>query len=104
MYDSGPSDEELAAIGIKREDVADDSDFEIWPENWLPFQIFSRVSTQWRVGAGGPTGLDYQPVRWVMEGLGITKAKKQIEVLQSIRILEVSALEQMDKNQKGSGS
>jgi hypothetical protein len=63
MYDSGPSDEELKAFCLTREDVEDTSDFEIWPENWMPFLVFSEVSTQWRVGAGGATGLDYVAVK-----------------------------------------
>lgn len=92
MYDSGPSQEELDAIGLLREDVTDDSDFEVWPENWLPFQVFSQVSTQWRVGYGGPTGLDYSQVKWVME---LMQVKKPLEVLHAIRTLESSALKTM---------
>jgi hypothetical protein len=42
MYDSGPSDEELKAFCLTREDVEDTSDFEIWPENWIPFLVFLR--------------------------------------------------------------
>lgn len=97
MYDPGPSEAELAAIGLLREDVEDTSDFEIWPENWLPFQVFNKVSSQWRVGAGGPTGLDYGPVEWVM-GLMQIKPKQQMGVLEAIRILESSALATMNKS------
>ena len=95
MYDSGPSDEELKAIGLLREDVEDTSDFEIWPENWIPFLVFSEVSTQWRVGPGGATGLDYGPVKWVM---GMMKVKKKHEVLRAIRTMESSALKTMNKS------
>lgn len=95
MYDSGPSQEELDAIGLLREDVTDDSDFEVWPENWLPFQVFSQVSTQWRVGYGGPTGLDYSQVKWVME---LMRVKKPLEILHAIRTLESSALKTMSRS------
>ena len=95
MYDSGPSDAELKAIGLLREDVMDTSDFEVWPENWVPFLVFSEVSTQWRVGAGGATGLDYVAVKWVM---GLMKIKKKYEVLRAIRTMESSALKTMNKS------
>lgn len=95
MYDSGPSDEELKALYMTREDVEDTSDFEIWPENWMPFLVFSEVSTQWRVGAGGATGLDYVAVKWVMDLMNI---KKKYEVLRAIRTMESSALKTMNKS------
>jgi hypothetical protein len=95
MYDSGPSDEELKALYMTREDVEDTSDFEIWPENWMPFLVFSEVSTQWRVGAGGATGLDYVAVKWVMD---LMKIKKKYEVLRAIRTMESSALKTMNKS------
>jgi hypothetical protein len=95
MYDSGPSDEELKAFCLTREDVEDTSDFEIWPENWIPFLVFSEVSTQWRVGAGGATGLDYVAVKWVMY---LMKIKKKYEVLRAIRTMESSALKTMNKS------
>lgn len=95
MYDSGPSDEELKAFCLTREDVEDTSDFEIWPENWIPFLVFSEVSTQWRVGAGGATGLDYVAVKWVMD---LMKIKKKYEVLRAIRTMESSALKTMNKS------
>ena len=95
MYDSGPSDEELKALYMTREDVEDTSDFEIWPENWIPFLVFSEVSTQWRVGAGGATGLDYVAVKCVMD---LMKIKKKYEVLRAIRTMESSALKTMNKS------
>jgi len=95
MYDSGPSDEELKAFCLTREDVEDTSDFEIWPENWMPFLVFSEVSTQRRVGAGGATGLDYGAVKWVMD---LMKIKKKYEVLRAIRTMESSALKTMNKS------
>ena len=95
MYDPGPSDDELKAVGLLREDVTDTSDFQVWPENWTPFQVFSQLSTQWRVGYSGPTGLDYTAVEWVMS---LMKVKKKREVFRAIRIMESSALSQMSKS------
>lgn len=94
MYDSGPSQKELDAIGLRLEDVTDTSDFEIWPENWTTFLVFSEVSTQWRMGPGGPTGLDYGIVKWVMKLMHI---KKPLPLLHDLRIMESAALKQMSK-------
>jgi hypothetical protein len=94
MYDPGPSEEELEAIGLLREDVEDTIDVEVWPENWVPFKVFNKVSTQWRVGAGGATGLDYSVVYSTMDRM---KIKKQLAVLDAIRVMEASALSTMNR-------
>ena len=94
MYDPGPSSEELEAIGLLREDIEDTSDVEVWPENWLPFKVFNKVSTQWRVGAGGATGLDDSVVYSTMDRM---KIKKQLAVLDAIRVMEASALSTMNR-------
>ena len=94
MYDPGPSEEEPEAIGLLREDVEDTSDVEVWPENWVPFKVFNKVSTQWRVGAGGATGLDYSVVYSTMDRM---KIKKQLAVLDAIRVMEASALSTMNR-------
>lgn len=94
MYDSGPSDEELNAIGVRREDVTDKSTFEVWPENWTPFEVFAEMGTQWRIGANGPTGLDYNVAFRLMDLQGF-KNKKQLEVVRALRIMESAAIKQM---------
>ncbi|HHY1261524.1 TPA: DUF1799 domain-containing protein [Yersinia enterocolitica] len=32
---------------------------EIWPDVWPAFNVIRAMSTQWRTGMSGPTGLDY---------------------------------------------
>lgn len=97
MYDSGPSDEELALIGIRREDVEDTSVIEVWPENELPLSVFREVSSQWRFGPQGPTALDWNIVFRVMDLMGI-KSKRQLNVIAAIRIMENAALRQINKD------
>lgn len=94
MYDPGPSDDELKALGVEREDVTDTSTFDVWPENWPAYAVFCDVSTQWRMGPGGPSGLDYGAVEWVM-GLRQVKQAKKLQMLHDIRTLESSALKAM---------
>lgn len=94
MYDPGPSDAELMAIGIRREDVVNNDVQEIWPENYEPFQLFSEVSSQWRVGYAGRTSLDYNVIFTLMSLKGVKK-KKQLILIEAIQTLERAALERM---------
>ena len=84
-------------IGITREDVEDTSVMEVWPENWLPFVIFADVGTQWRVGVGGATALDYNVVFQMMK-LRNVKKKDRLEVMEAITVMEQAALAQMNKS------
>lgn len=74
----------------------DTSTIEVWPDNWTAYEVFKGVGTQWRVGAGGATGLDYSAVKWVMGMLKVPK-KRRLDVLNDIRVLEGEALQQMNK-------
>ncbi len=98
MYDSGPSEAELRAIGLLREDVTDTSDFEVWPDNWLPYEIFCEVSDQWRMGQGGPVGLDLNVVFQVMDLFEINSRDERLDTLRAIRVMSSSAITQMHKS------
>ncbi len=62
----------------------------------LPIELFSRVATQWRVGAGGPIGLDYNVVYRELEREALD-GDQHDEVMAAIRIIERAALEQMQQ-------
>ena len=96
MYTSGPSDTELAAIGLRREDVEDTSVCEVWPENWEAVQIFNRCHTQWNTANGYCFGLNYEFVRWLMCLLKVKK-KHRLERLTEVQTMERAALRQMHK-------
>ena len=81
-----PSGSELAAIGLLPEDVEDRSEIEVFPENWLPMLVFMDCSRQWRVGAGGPIGLDYGILPFVFELHGVKK-KKRLRVFDAVRMV-----------------
>jgi hypothetical protein len=59
-------------------------------------RTFSRVATQWRVGAGGPIGLDYNVVYRELEREALD-GDQHDEVMAAIRIIERAALEQMQQ-------
>ena len=96
MYTSGPSDTELAAIGLRREDVEDTSVCEVWPENWEAYQIFARCQTQWNTANGYHFGLNYEFVQWLMDVLKVKK-KYRLDRLTELQTMEGAALRQMHK-------
>ena len=95
MYDSGPTEAELQAIGLSREDVEDNSDVEVWPENWVAFKAFNKVSSLWRVGPGGSTGMDYNALFSMLKCM---KVKPTPAFMDRIRVLESTALSIMSKS------
>ena len=95
MYDSGPSDKELAAIGLKREDVTNNEVIDVYPENLLPMQVFIDCVRQWRIGMSGATGLDYAALPFLFD-LHSIKKKKQKDVFECLRIMEDEALAKMN--------
>jgi hypothetical protein len=96
MYDQTTLDEgELAKFGLTIEDYALDI-IEIWPENLDAYQVFTCMSTQWRVGMSGATGLDYSALREVWQRLKIPQSARD-DIFQDIRIMENEALKTMRK-------
>jgi hypothetical protein len=67
---------------------------EVWPDTWQAFQVFEAMSTQWRTGACGATGLDYTSIRDVAGFLGLTRAQ-DTDIFPDIRIMEAEALRVM---------
>jgi hypothetical protein len=72
-------------------------DFEVWPDNWLSYQVFSCIGTQWRTGMNGATGLDYNVLPEIWRRLKVP-FKERDNIFQDIRIMESTALETMREN------
>lgn len=66
-------------------------EYEVWPDNWPAFLLFEAMSTQWRVGMGGATGLDYNALPPVASMLGM-KRREIPEVFRDIRVMEAEAM------------
>jgi hypothetical protein len=90
MYESGSSDADLAALGMSRKDIPDET-YEVWPDNWAAFTLFNGMSTQWRTGACGATGLDYTSIRDVAGFIGIKK-KQLAAIFSDLQVMEAEAL------------
>ena len=69
----------------------------IWPDNVSSVNVFIAMSTQWRVGMNGATGLDYTAMPSVMKFTGVKK-KDRSDVFNDVRTMEDAALTQMQKN------
>lgn len=66
----------------------------VWPDNWPAVNAFISMSTQWRAGMAGATGLDYNALPAVLRMTQIPR-RQWPEIFQSIRILEDAAMETM---------
>ena len=76
-------------LGLTMADI--DEDVEVWPDNWTVFRLFNALSTQWRTGAGGATGLDYSVIREVASLIGINK-RRILELFPDLQVMEAEAL------------
>jgi hypothetical protein len=66
--------------------------YEVWPENHEVFLLFSAMQTQWRTGACGPSGLDYNAIFTYM-----TMKNLSIDLLDDIRVMESAALTEIHR-------
>lgn len=70
---------------------------EVWPDAWPAFRLFDAMATQWRVGQGGASGLDYSVIPATASMLGI-KRRDLTDIFPDLRIMEVEALAVMAEN------
>ncbi|HYD58971.1 MAG TPA: DUF1799 domain-containing protein [Noviherbaspirillum sp.] len=79
-------------FGLTLDDVQEP--VELWPENVRAVELFQRLSTQWRVGVGGATGLCYEAVIPLMNRMGLTD-EEWSALFDDLQVLERVALEVM---------
>jgi hypothetical protein len=97
MYAKEPDIAELAAAGLKPEDFENES-VEIWPENERAADLFSKLSTQWRIGLSGPTGLDYTPMFRMMDRMQLSDENYDA-LFSDMRFIERIALDCMNQKE-----
>ncbi len=64
---------------------------EVWPDAWPAFLLFEAMSTQWRLGPGGPSGLDYSAIPSTAKMIGL-KHRELSEAFNDLRVMENEAL------------
>lgn len=85
-------------FGLTLEEIPEEV-VEVWDINWNSFTLFHALTTQWRVGMGGATGLDYSVIPAVGKMLGF-KNKQINEMFPDLQVMENEALITMGENQK----
>lgn len=93
MYEPGPSEKELATFGIKPSDIPE-TVVEVLPDVWDSYRLFRAMSTQWRAGMGGATGLDYAALPVTGDLLGMTYEEIR-SAFEDVRMMEGVALDVM---------
>lgn len=76
-----------------------EEEVELWAVNAEAFSVFNSMSTQWRAGMSGATGLDYTSLPIVMDLEGID-ADDRKQVFRDVRTMEQEALKTMADNQE----
>ena len=69
----------------------------MWPDNHAAFILFNNLSTQWRIGMGGPTGLDYAAVYPLLDRAA-KDPQEWDELFSDIQVMESAALKQIGEN------
>lgn len=70
---------------------------EVWPDVMDAALVFEAMSTQWRVGTGGPCGLDYGVLPSVLRLHGLPRARWR-DLFDDVRVMEAEALRTMHKD------
>lgn len=74
-----------------------DDAVDIWPDNLAAVNVFIAMSTQWRTGAMGATGLDYSVLPSVMRLTGVPRAL-WTDTFECLRVMEGEALRTMSES------
>lgn len=69
---------------------------DIWPDNEKAINLFTTISTQWRTGMSGPTGLDYNVVFTRLERMRLNDADYE-QIFEDLRVIEAEALTILNK-------
>jgi len=81
-------------LGFDLFSLAQETETAIWLGHITAYRAFRAVTTQWIVGAGGATGLNYVPLFRVMDELGV-KGDEWLELLDDVKVLEAEVLTAM---------
>lgn len=69
---------------------------EIHPDAEAAIEMFFQVSTQWRCGANGVIGLDYNAVQWLFSMYAVEDPKVMLEDLQAMESAALAVLSKVD--------
>lgn len=93
MYESPPSEAEMATAGLTAKDFASEV-VEVWPENEPAYFLFNALGTQWRIGMAGPTGLDHNVLLRRLDRMSL-EPDEYDQLDADVRLMESEALSVM---------
>ena len=96
MHKKPPTDSELEAWGLTREDyLNDEPEVLLFDESMhQSWEVFCAMQTQWRASVNGVYGLDYNVLPMLFK---IYKIDDEEMTLNDVRIMEGQALKEMHK-------
>lgn len=95
LYEKPVTEESLRGTGFTVADFESDV-VEVWPENHRAVQLFQKMTTQWHMGMGGPTGLNHLVLLARMDRMNLPP--DEYDALdEDIRCMEIAALNAMNK-------
>lgn len=69
-------------------------EYEVWDENWDSIGLFMLYSSQWRMGPGGPIGLDFNVIHHALDRKGV-KGDEYDKFIDDLRTIEQAALKEI---------
>ena len=90
LYATEPNTHELEAFGFTAEDFAQPP-VAIWPDNQAAVELFISISTQWRTGPNGMTGLDYNVLFHCLDRRQLPNERYE-QLFDDIRVMEIEVL------------
>lgn len=98
MYELDASAADMTVLGMKPEDYPDNG-VDCWAQNTHAYELLVSMSSQWRMGPTGPTGLDYAALPAVLRLAGIPRAD-WTDTFEALRVMESEALSVMNEARK----
>lgn len=95
LYHRIPSQAELEDSGFTAADYEIDP-VDQWPENDAAMNLFCSISTQWRTGMNGHTGLDYNVLFTRMDRMKLPE-REYDWLFDDVRVIEAEALSIINK-------
>lgn len=95
FYWTPPTAEQLNTWGLKASDFPEPN-VGVWEELWDVMMLYVTYATQWRVGAGGAVGLDFNVFHHALDRKGIT-GDEYDEFISDLREIENAAKLAMEK-------
>ena len=93
--------QDAAAFGIKiKEQPKENTDFEVFDDNWEIVNMFLRCQTQWNMSFGGIVGLKYEVL--LLDGglFDLYHVDNRKEMLEGLQLMESVVLKEFNKEKK----